>query len=440
MPGESRIGYIGVDVLNNTTVCNEALGLLRAGVPLEIVSIHPRERSAFYQDTTQRELRGRVETLSPIKGKHLVFALLSAPLIFGWRFWSMLTRAIFAPAEGMRQRLQVIYQTIPALLLAQRWRRRGIRHIHAHWGHAATAVAMHTAELLGVGFSFTGHGNDLFLHQTCLKDKLRRARFTVCVSEYHRRYYLDLGADPSRLEVVYCGIDVDHFSEEAAAVPKAIPARIVAVGRLFEKKGFADLVTACALLEADDFDFECLIAGSGPEQYDLAQMIQEHNLEGIVRLTGTTPLQEDLPILLASSLIFALPCVRDRDGAMDGLPQVLIESLACGIPVVSTRLAGIPDLIRDGTNGLLIEPGDVRGLALALGRLLKYPQLATHLGEQGQSWVREHFGRDESVHRLASLFRWAAATPGLSPPETAWPAAPGACSEYPERVLTETAL
>jgi len=439
MAGESRIGYIGVDVLNNATVCNEAMGLLRAGVALEVVSVYSYETATFYQDETVRDLRDRVQSIYPLAPKKVVLALLAAPLSFGGRFWSMLARTVFGPAEGIRQRLTLIYQMIPALLLALQWRNKGIRHIHAHWAHTATSIAMHAAELLGVGFSFTGHANDLFVHRVGLKAKIQRARFIVCISEYHRRFYLDLGADPARLPVVYCGIDVHRLTATAADVPKAMPARILAVGRLVEKKGFGDLIAACTLLKTEGFDFECVIAGSGPEEYHLSQMIADHKLEGVVLLTGRTLLQEDLPILLASSQIFALPCIRDRDGDMDGLPQVLIEALACGVPTVSTRLVGIPDLVRDGSNGLLVEPEDVRGLALALARLLTYPQLATHLGEQGQSWAHEHFSRDESVRRLTGLFRWAAETPGISSPVIVYPSAPGSASEYPERLLTETA-
>ncbi|WP_422923018.1 glycosyltransferase family 4 protein [Singulisphaera sp. PoT] len=437
MAGEPRIGYLGMDVLNNATVCNEAMGLIEAGVPLEVVSIYPVKKATFHQKESLCGLHDRVQSIYPLRRFRVVLALLCAPLLFGWRFWSMLSKAVFGPAEGPRQRMNLIFQTIPATVLAVKWRNKGIRHIHAHWANAATSVAMHAAELLGIGFSFTGHANDLFIQRIGLRAKIQRARFIVCISEFHRRFYVELGADPARVPVIYCGVDVDRLADTASDVPKAIPTRIVSVGRLVEKKGFTDLIAACALLRADGHSFECIIAGSGPEHYNLTQLIQDYQLEDVVYLSGRNVLQEDLPYLLASSQIFALPCVRDRDGDMDGLPQVLMEALACGVPTVSTRLVGIPDLVRDGQNGLLVEAEDVRGLTLALSRLLNFPHLATHLGEQGQSWVREHFSRDECVQRLKSLFVWAADQPGNSSPEPIYPSAPGSVTEYPERLLSK---
>ena len=426
MTGGERIGYVGVDVLNNATVCNEASGLLRAGVPLEVVSVYGQERPTFYRDETLDDLRRSVNDLFPVAPRELAHAILAAPFVFGGRFRAMLAKAALGPAEGWRQRLTVLYQVLPALVLAMRWRGRGIGHIHAHWAHTATSVAMHAAELLGVGFSFTGHANDLFVHRVGLTAKVRRARFIVCISEYHRRFYLALGADPDRLKVVYCGIDTERFSARGSA-PDSPPSprpRIVAVGRLVEKKGLHDLIAACALLRDEGTDFECLIAGSGPEHARLSALIARHKLDGLVRLTGQTVLQEDLPDMLAPARAFALPCIRDRDGDMDGLPQVLIEAMLCGVPAVSTRLVGIPDIVRPGETGLLVEPGDARALADALGRLLASPDLAARLGAQGRSWAHAHFGLDEAVGRLGRLFRWAASNPGPSAPKLSMPSVP----------------
>ena len=327
----------------------------------------------------------------------------------------MIFKAAFGPAEGLRERLTLLYQILPALVLAMRWRNRPIGHIHAHWAHTATSVAMHAAELLGVGFSFTGHANDLFVHKVALLAKVRRARFIVCISEYHRRLYIDLGADPARLKVVYCGIDTERFTIEPPQMPSARP-RIVGVGRLVEKKGFHDLIAACAILRTAGHRFECVIAGSGPERERLAAEVTRLGLDDLVRITGEPVLQEDLPGLLCSAGIFALPCVRDRDGDMDGLPQVLIEALLCGIPAVSTELVGIPDIILNGRTGLLVKPGDVEDLADAIGLLLTSPDLAARLGRQGREWALEHFGLDEAVSRLERLFHTAVSEPASAPP------------------------
>ena len=427
----TRIGYIGVDVLNNATICNEATGLLGVGVPLEVVSVYRYDKATFYHDETLDKLRAAITSLFPLRIPNVIAAVGAAPFVFRARFFTMLSKALFGPAEGWKQRLTLLYQVVPALILAMRWRNQGIGHIHAHWAHTATSVAMHAAELLGIGFSFTGHANDLFVHRVALTAKVRRARFVVCISEYHRRFYMSLGADPARLPVVYCGIDTDRLSVDYS-VPKEPRPRIVSVGRLVEKKGFDDLISACALLRDDGVNFECVIGGSGPLKDELARLIEVNHLEGHVSLTGTAILQEKLPGFLSSARVFALPCVRDSEGDMDGLPQVLIEAMLCGLPVVSTRLVGIPDLVRDGETGMLVAPRDVRGLATAIQKLLASPEIASNLAENGQAWARAHFGLRETVQRLSELFNWAASTPGLSPPQNPWKAAPGSEHEYPE--------
>lgn len=437
MPAATRIGYIGVDVLNNATVCNEATGLLNAGVPLEVVSVYRHEKATFYQGESIETLKRSIDNLFPMGIGRVLLCLLAAPFLFGFRFWSTAWKAVFGPAEGWRQRLTIIYQFVPSVVLAVRWRNRSIGHIHAHWAHTATSVAMHAAGLLGVGFSFTGHANDLFVHRIGLLAKVRRARFIVCISEYHRRFYLDMGADPRRLPIVYCGIDLNRF--EPTGSEDANRRKIVSVGRLVEKKGFRDLITACAILRDRGVEFECTIAGSGPDYQELSQQIESEALQGLVTLTGKTVIQEELPELLRSAAVTALPCVRDRDGDMDGLPQVLIESLACGVPVVSTRLVGIPDLVRDGLNGLLVEPGDVPALADAIESLLNDAERAELYGKRGSHWAHNHFGRDETVARLAHLFDEAASTPGLEPLTYLPKAAPDCELEYPTASLLSTA-
>ena len=157
---------------------------------------------------------------------------------------------------------------IPRLRLALHWEGRGIDHLHAHGADAAATIAMHASRLLGVGFSFSGHSRDLFPHRVGLEAKLRWARFIVCISEFHRRYYQDRGADPNRLTVVYGGIDLKRFRPRQDG-PEAMP-RIVAVGRLVETHGFGDLVRARHLLSQRGGEFQCVIAGGGPEEEGLA--------------------------------------------------------------------------------------------------------------------------------------------------------------------------
>ena len=432
-----RIGYVGVDVLNNATICNEAEGLVAGGVDLDVVSVYRVIRPTYHQGNSLGAWSDHVHALYPMRPLATVRDLMMAPFAFGRRFWAMLANGLTMPAEGVRERLKIVAHIVPAISLALYWRRRKITHIHAHWAHTATTIAMHAAELLGLRFSFTGHANDLFVHRVGLVGKLRRARFVVCISEFHKQFYVALGADPATLCVVYCGIDTDRYERRTDGDEPVGPPRILGVGRLVEKKGFPDLIAACSLLRDRGVAFSCEIAGSGPEESDLRNRIVQSGLEDLIKLPGEAVRQEDLPGMLRGSRVVALPCVRDRDGDMDGLPQVLIEAMACGVPVVSTRLVGIPDLVRSGVHGQLVEPSDVAGFADALEILLRDPDLAASQGDEAARWVRVHFGRSETVRRLKTLFTWASeGAIGPIPPSCATPA-PGSEREYEPRA-TET--
>lgn len=431
---QPTIGYIGVDVLNNATICNEADALVEAGAKLDVVSVHKIERPTYYRAETLGPWSRSVHSLYPLRFFRSVRDVAIAPFVFGRRFFATIVAAFTMPVEGPKQRWRTIAHLVPAISLALYWRSRKIRHIHAHWAHTATTVGMHAAELLGVPFSFTGHANDLFVYRGGLVGKLRRAKFVVCISEFHRRFYLSLGADPAKLAVVYCGIDMRRYADLSDDDHEiVIPPRILGVGRLVEKKGFTDLVAACARLRDRGVSFSCLIAGSGPEEASIQARIDAEGLGDWVRVTGEAVEQESLPGLIRSARMVALPCVRDRDGDMDGLPQVLIEAMACSVPVVSTRLVGIPDLVRTGIHGQLVEPGDVNSLAEAMETLLLDSDLAESQGREGADWAREHFGRDETVRRLIGLFEWSASGSEAPMPESCVRPAPGSALEYESR-------
>ena len=276
--------------------------------------------------------------------------------------------------------------------------------VHSQWIHSCGTIGMYGAWLLGVPFSFTGHAADLFRERAALRDKIRRASFIVCISSFHRDFYLDEGARPEQLHTVYCGIDVDRFTFEPRA---AMPARplLLSVGRLVEKKGFDVLIEAARVLAARGRDVEIEIGGSGPLDAELREQISAAGVESSVRVTGAAILQEDLPAYLQRGDAFVQPCVRARDQDVDGTPRTLMEAMACGLPSISTRLAGIPDIIDDGASGLLVEPHDAEGLADAIERLLDEPALVDHLSRGGRARIEDRFEIEQCTASLADLFR-----------------------------------
>lgn len=437
-----RVGYVGVDVLNNATICNEAAGLLALGVPLAIGTVKNFEKATFNEGLDElAAVRSAMISVGSMPLGRRISDLVLAPFLFPAGYWRMIVGGLLTPCEGPRQKAAFLSQILPAIVMASEWRRRGyeIRHLHAHWAHTATGVAMHLSRLLGVGYSMTGHANDLFVHRVALVPKVRGARFIHCIAEYHRLFYLALGANAGRLPVIYCGIDTERFDADTFSLPSKAEPAFVGVGRLVEKKGFHHLIEACRVLKDRGIDFRCVIAGSGPEESRLRAMVADLGVGDCVSITGKPVPQAELPGLLGRFRFMALPCVKDSEGDMDGLPQVLMESMACGRPAVSTRLVGIPDLVRNEQDGLLVETENVPELVSALERMLAENALVDRFGSSGAKFVREHFDRASNVRKVAELFAWAIANPGESAPPShlIFPPAPGASEAYGPGVLEE---
>ena len=182
-------------------------------------------------------------------------------------------------------------------------------------------------------------------------------------------------------------------------------AHIVSSGRLVQKKGFLYLVDACRLLAARGIAFRCTIGGNGPQEADIRQRIAQHGLEQQVLLTGNALTQEELPGFLQSADIYALPCIWAKDGDVDGLPQMLMEAMACGVPAVSTDLVGIPDLIVNGKTGLLVKPNDAEELADALQDLIQHPHKGRAMAEAGRAIVLQKFEINQALKPLVALFQ-----------------------------------
>ncbi|MGB1245117.1 MAG: glycosyltransferase, partial [Porticoccaceae bacterium] len=225
-----------------------------------------------------------------------------------------------------------------------------------------------------------------------------------------RDFYLKEGADPDKLIIAYCGIDTSLFKRTVAEAggAKERPVRIVSAARLVEKKGLKYLIEACQQLVGHE-SFTCTIAGSGPLLSELREQIDQLGLSELVFLTGKSILQEEIPEFMASGDIYCLPCVWADDGDVDGLPQMLMEAMACGLPVISTDLVGIPDLIEDGRTGLLVEPNNASALAMAITRLADDSGLREQLAVQGREKVINGFDIDDCLEPLLEKFRQAIA-------------------------------
>lgn len=305
-------------------------------------------------------------------------------------------------AWGRKTDFLRLYQ---AAWLGPRLQAVGVRHLHAHFAGLAARTAYWIERFFGIGFSFTAHANDIFApkpFEISLGELIRAARAIVTVSDFGVRFLQEkYPGDATKMHRVYNGIDLGRF--QRADFGAAVPA-IVSIGRLIEKKGFHDLIEACRLLRESGPEFRCEIIGEGPLEDALRQQIITAGLTNVVALTGPLPLREVIE-RLASSALFVLPCVAEAGGGMDNLPTVVMEAMATGLPVISTAVGGLPEMVHDGRTGLLVPEHAPAALAEAIGRLLADQSCARSLGEAGRQRAVELFAIDKSAQNLSALFQ-----------------------------------
>jgi glycosyltransferase involved in cell wall biosynthesis len=290
-----------------------------------------------------------------------------------------------------------------AIWLAPRLRERGVRHVHAHFGGMAARTAWWLRELFGFSYSFTGHANDIFCatdFPVSNADLVAGARFVVTETDHARRWMDEkYPAARGRIFRVFNGIAPGGFlpREPVGEVP-----RILSVGRYVEKKGFGDLIAACALLRDRGVAFVCDVAGGGPLEAEMQGQIDGERLGGTVRLLGPRP-QADVRRLLSQAQLFVLPCVVEADGGSDNLPTVIMEAMLAGVPVVSTTVAGVPEMIAPGEDGLLTPPRDPAALAEAMEKVLLDRVLGARLAARARVSAAEKFSVEMTVRELQCL-------------------------------------
>ena len=303
-----------------------------------------------------------------------------------------------------------------ALYFADHFKRHGVDHVHVHFANRAAHTAMFLKEISGIPFSVTAHGQD-FMKDLGNDDLLREicaaAEFVAAETDYSRDLLRQRCPD-SRIHRVYNGMDLTRFSAPHYEMSGNAAPRIISIGRLVAFKGFDYLIDACAELVRRGLEFTCEIIGDGPLRGDLEARIRKLNLSDRVHLLGSLS-QAVVLEKLRSADVFALASVTDIQGASDVFPTVIIEAMAAARPVVSTRLAGIPESIVHGETGLLVPPEDTMALAEALGRLIQDAKLRLHYGRAGRERIEQHF---QIEHTVAALIELLQKTPGASTKST----------------------
>jgi colanic acid/amylovoran biosynthesis glycosyltransferase len=283
-------------------------------------------------------------------------------------------------------------------------RELGVEHVHAHFANYPAIAAWTMARLAGPTYSFTAHAHDIFRDQSFLPRLVADARFVVTISEFNQVFLGRFNAAATPVHVVHCGVDPGAWPLRPRTIQAQGPVRALCVASLEEKKGHRVLLKALANAGERLGRIELDLVGPGRMRAELEGLTRSLGLADRVRFHGALP-EPGVAALLDRADLFVLPSIVERSGFMEGIPVALMEALATGVPVVATRLSGVPELIRDGDTGLLAEPGDAASLSTALARAIGDPGAARTRADAGRELVEREFDQGACAAQITELFR-----------------------------------
>jgi colanic acid/amylovoran biosynthesis glycosyltransferase len=311
---------------------------------------------------------------------------------------------IFRQGVVSRSAFGLGYRYFYAATLAKQLKKAKIQHLHVHFAHIPTDIAMYATPMAGIGFSVQAHANDLFERGWLLKEKVSRSVFFATISEFNQRFLENLQADPTKIKIVRCGVDQNWQ-------PPVKPSKhnhvftIGTVGRLVEKKGIDTLINAVSHLIKDGRNICIKIAGNGPLETELKQQATSLGLsEDQLQFLGALPHDEVANFIIGLD-VFVLPCKKDRQGDMDGIPVVLMEAMLCEVPVISTSLSGIPELVMNNLSGLTVQPENAVELGEAICQLMDREETRLRLISGAKQRVENEFLLNKNVEKLLILIR-----------------------------------
>ncbi len=393
--GRRHIGYVLslFPSYDETFILREIKALSERGVRLTLFSLRNDRQAVVQEDArpflavTRRAGYLSLDVLAAVAralGRRPLEAARLLRLVLGglWRHPDLLVRTLVMMPKAFR--------------FAEMALEEGIDHLHAHWATYPATVALVMSRLTGLSWSFTCHAHDIFLNPSLLREKLDRAEFVLTCTGDNKRHLEGVSpAARDKVQVSYHGLDLSLFRPAARRVAEG-PPRILAVGSLLECKGFDILIEACARLLQRGADFTLTIAGGGPQEASLREAVSQAGLEGRVRLTGYVT-QKDLIPLYQQADLFVLPAILEMHW---GIPNVLVEALACGLPVVTTALPSLPELVQDGREGLVAANRDPEDLAGKIGRLIDEPALRRAMGRAGRQRVESAFDIERTIETV----------------------------------------
>lgn len=400
-----KVAYIAPEIpgLSSTFVYNEILELESIGFEVLPISIHEGMAAPpmpQLEALKRRALRGYGRGALRVAKDNLV-QLLRRPIAYvGSLWWAACDSLCYAASPKVG--VGIIYRFLVAASIARDLKRSGSEHVHAHFGHFPADLAMYASKMAGIPFSVTLHANDIFSNFWLLKQKVARSKFVAAISIFNIEHLTRLGCDSDKIHLVRCGVDTSRCVPDSKRSITQSPVCLGFLGRLVEKKGVDTLLLACALVKSNGTAFTLEIAGDGPLLSAAKQLCNELELDRQVTFLGNVDNDKVFPWLNTID-VFVLPCRQDSHGDMDGIPVALMEAILCGKAVISTKISGVPELIIDGTTGLLADSGCALSLSQKIEELLTSVDLAKSLSVAASNHLAKHFDGKENAEVLARL-------------------------------------
>jgi colanic acid/amylovoran biosynthesis glycosyltransferase len=321
--------------------------------------------------------------------------------------------------------------------MAREMEAAGVTHVHCHFSNHPAAAGFIVHRLTGIPYSFVAHGSDLHVDRHMLDRKVAEAAFVVAISRDNlQEIVAEVGDDArSRVEVIHCGVDTTRLRPRPRSASADEPLTILCIGTLHEVKGQSILVEACRILRDRGITVRCRLIGDGEDERRLRDQIAAAQLEAIVTLDGRRT-RDQVIAALGDADLLVTPSVAASDGKREGIPVVLMEAMSCGLPVVASRLSGIPELVGNEVEGLLVPPGDAGALASAIERLRDDPALRARLGAAARRRIEQEFDLTTNARLILDRIARAGAA-RLAAADPAERDAPSVEPRMPARPTTE---
>ena len=393
--------------LSQTFVLNQIIGLIERGHEVDIFGAIPKAQPKIHPDVEKYHLLERTYYQQRIPGNYFLRLLKGIGLLLTnfHKDPMVVVRSLNVINYGRQAAsLRLLYQTIPYL------GKKSYNIIHCHFGHNGRKIlVLRELGLLQGKLSVTFHGVDVSKRIQIQGDRIydelfAKAELFLPISDNWKHKLIKLGYDEKKIIVHRMGIDCEHFSFIPRRLHPDGKVRLVTICRLVEKKGVEYGIRAVAELAKTQPNIEYHIIGDGRLKNQLQQLVLELNVGNLVKLHGWQQ-QSEIINFLKSSDIFLAPSVTSREGDQEGIPVVLMEAMARGLPVVSTQHSGIPELVKDGVSGFLVPERDVDGLVEKLNYLIEHPEVWSEMGRAGRMYVQEHHDIHKLNDRLVEIYQ-----------------------------------